>query len=186
MDLKDQRYLLGIARQALEHFFETQSKITIDESTLHSPFLKEKRGVFVTLYKHEELRGCIGYIEPIEKLYKAVRENILSAAFDDPRFEPLEKDELKDIHIEISVLTIPKKLEYNAPTDLLKKLRPLVDGVIIEKGDYSATYLPQVWEESFRKEDFLSSLCVKAGLGEDEWEQGHLVVYTYSADIFHE
>src|SRR3989339_621771 len=162
MDLKDQRYLLGIARQALEHFFETRSKITIDESTLHSPFLKEKRGVFVTLYKHEELRGCIGYIEP------------------------LEKDELKDIHIEISVLTIPKKLEYNAPTDLLKKLRPLVDGVIIEKGDYSATYLPQVWEEFFRKEDFLSSLCVKAGLGEDEWEQGHLVVYTYSADIFHE
>ena len=122
----------------------------------------------------------------MQEIYKDVIENALAAAFEDTRFSPLEKEEMGDIEIEISVLTKPEPLVYSSPDDLLNKLQPLRDGVIIRKGRYGATYLPQVWEGLSDKNEFMSSLCLKAGLSEDEWRRGDLKVFTYQAEVFYE
>jgi len=184
MNQQIQQFLLKLARRALEHYFEYHKTIELDESELSDPILKEERGTFVTLHLHGQLRGCIGHIEPIQEFYKDIIDNALSAAFEDPRFMPLTQNELGDIDIEISVLTPPEKLAYGSTEDLLIKLRPNIDGVIIEKGRYGATYLPQVWEDLPDKKDFLSSLCVKAGLPHDEWRDGRLKVSIYKAEVF--
>lgn len=185
MTKENQQFLLKLARQTLEYYFETGGKLDhhfhgdgIDE------VLKQKRGTFVTLTKHGELRGCIGHIEPIQAVYKDVIDNTLSAAFEDNRFAPLQEEELTDIKIEISILSNPERLSYFSLDDLINKLRPMVDGVIIEKGRAGATYLPQVWEKLPDKELFLSSLCEKADLPADEWKTGGLDVYTYQAEVF--
>ena len=95
-------------------------------------------------------------------------------------------EELKDIKIEISILTLPKKVQYNGGDDLLAKLNPNKDGVIIKKGFYSATFLPQVWEQLPKREDFLSHLCAKAGLEPNQWQKGDLDVEVYNAIILEE
>jgi len=181
-----QDYLLKLAKTALEHYFTTGTKLIISESELPDAELKEERGTFVTLSKHGELCGCIGHNEPILPVYLDVIDNALASAFHDPRFSPLDQKELSEINIEISVLTPPQKLDYNSSTDLLNKLKPLQDGVILKKGSYSATYLPQVWEDLKGKEEFLSSLCTKAGLASDEWRGGKLEVFIYQAEAFGE
>jgi AmmeMemoRadiSam system protein A len=180
------KYLLKIARQTLEEFFLTGKKLIISESKLPDAELKERHSTFVTLHKNGELRGCIGHIEPVQAVYLDVIDNALSSAFDDPRFHPLDHQELLEVDIEISVLTQPQKLGYSSTEDLLRKLRPLQDGVILKKGSYGATYLPQVWEDLREKEDFLSSLCLKARLSSDEWREGKLEILTYQAEVFGE
>lgn len=183
MTKQNQQFLLKLARQTLKHYFDTGKILDVSVSNKE---LNEKLGTFVTLHKNSQLRGCIGHIEPVQEVYKDVIDNALSAAFDDPRFNPLQKDELKDVVIEISVLTQPQKLIYTSIDDLLNKLQPLRDGVVIKKGRHGATYLPQVWEDLANKEDFLSSLCEKAGLPTDEWRTCQLEVLTYQAEVFYE
>ncbi|MFZ2189603.1 MAG: AmmeMemoRadiSam system protein A [Candidatus Magasanikiibacteriota bacterium] len=181
-----QTYLLTLARKSLEYYFETGSILSVDVSTVDAG-LMQKRGAFVTLTKNSELRGCIGHIEPVQEIYKDIIDNALSAGLEDNRFVPVRQEELNDLKIEISILTEPEELVYNSPEDLLNKLHPLVDGVIVEKGRQNATYLPQVWEGwegKNVKAEFLSSLCQKGGLPEDEWQTGSLKVYTYQAEVF--
>lgn len=180
MNKKLQTKLLKLARNTLQSKFVGKS---YDLNQIPTEF-QEKRGVFVTLHKHGELRGCIGYIHPIKPLYDGVKENALNAAFHDPRFPPLQKEELKEIKLEISVLTPPKKLEYKNEVDLLKKLRPEIDGVILEKNGRQATFLPQVWEQLPDKKEFLQQLCMKAGLSSDAWKTA--VIHTYQAEVFSE
>ena len=146
----------------------------------------EKRGTFVTLTIHGGLRGCIGHIIPQESLIEGIRENALNAAFRDPRFRPLTQDEWKDVHIEISILTEPETLSYTDAKDLLSKLRPGIDGVIIKKGFHQSTFLPQVWEQLPDKREFLNHLCLKAGLDGDAWKRGDLEVSTYQVQAFEE
>jgi len=95
-------------------------------------------------------------------------------------------DELRDIQVEISVLTVPEELRYDSPNDLLGKLRPSIDGVVLKKGWHQATYLPQVWEQIPEKQSFLANLCVKAGLSPECWQDPELKVYTYQALVFGE
>lgn len=154
------------------------------EAEFADPFYHEKRGVFVTLTLHGDLRGCIGNIEPVYPLYEAVMRNAHESAFGDPRFSPLEPEEFEELEIEISVLTVPEKIEYDSSQDLLEKLRPGKDGIVIEKGMYKSTYLPQVWEDIEDKKMFLSSLCMKAGLDPDEWMQGSCDIYKYEVEKF--
>ena len=186
MNKELQKYLLELARNAIAAELElTKEKIErpkISETEL----LNEKRGVFVTLEIDGSLRGCIGNIMPVYPLENAVKQNAVHAAFEDPRFQPLDFEEFKDVEIEISVLSVPKKLEYKNAEDLLKRLEPLRDGVVIKKGYYDATYLPQVWTDLADKKQFLSSLCMKAGLPQDEWQKGELEVLTYRAEVFKE
>jgi AmmeMemoRadiSam system protein A len=185
IESNDRTLLLKLARKVIEQNSKNDI-IPSKEIDQLSSVLKEKRGCFVTLTKQNNLRGCIGYILPIAPLYKAVIDNAYSAAFSDPRFPPVSKDEANNLHLEISVLSVPEKLDYNGKEDLLKKLIPLKDGVIIKKGFNSATFLPQVWEQLPKKEDFLGHLCLKAGLSPNEWEKGTLEIEIYHAEVFEE
>jgi AmmeMemoRadiSam system protein A len=119
-------------------------------------------------------------------LIEGVRQNSINAAFKDPRFPPLSRDEFDRIKIEVSVLTEPVPLEHAGGSDLLEKLQPGLDGVIIRKGGRQATFLPQVWEQLPDKEKFLSHLCLKAGLPGDAWMGGDLEVSTYRVQAFEE
>ena len=139
--------------------------------------LKENRGGFVTLTINNSLRGCIGYIEPIMPLYKAVIENARNAALSDPRFDPVTASELDKICVEVSVLTVPVPLAYNDPDDLLEKLRPNIDGVILSYHGTQSTFLPQVWEQLPDKIQFLQHLSMKAGLAADSWKKASYKVY---------
>ncbi len=146
--------------------------------------LQAHRGTFVTLNLNGNLRGCIGSLTADESIIAGVKRNAVNAAFKDPRFPPLTKEEAGQIDIEVSILTDPQSLEYEDANDLLAKLCPEVDGVIIKKGLARATFLPQVWEQLPDRTTFLEHLCAKAGLPQNAWEQGDLEVYTYQVQYF--
>jgi AmmeMemoRadiSam system protein A len=175
--------LLLLCRTALETYFKD---IDLDISDEIKKKYSENKACFVTITKNNELRGVVGHIMPSQELWKDAIENAVSAATCDPRFPPMDFDELKDVKLELSVLTVPEKLEYTDFKDLLKKLTG-EEGVIIGKGECSATFLPQVWEELSHKEVFLSELCKKAGLHAKAWKEipktpeDKLEVYTYPA-----
>ena len=177
--------LLAEARRTISSRLEGKNGPSGESKGLPAIF-NEKRGTFVTLTIHGGLRGCIGHIIPQESLIEGIRENALNAAFRDPRFRPLTRDEWKDVHIEISILTEPKPLSYTDAQDLLGKLRPGIDGVIIKKGFHQSTFLPQVWDQLPDKREFLSHLCLKAGLDGDAWKKGDLEVSTYQVQAFEE
>ncbi len=175
----DRSFLLSLARNTIDYAFKNEGGLMPIEKSEIPKNLQEKRGVFVTLNKNQKLRGCIGYIEPIEKLYKAVQLNALSASFEDTRFSPLSLDELKDVTIEISILTVPKETEF-------KNIRRNIDGVVLRQGNRGATYLPQVWENVSDEEEFFGSLCQKAGLDHDCYKDGETKFSTYQAEIINE
>ena len=146
--------------------------------------LNKKSGVFVTLKINGELRGCIGTILGYDTILNSVAKNALSAAFSDPRFVPLTLEELKKTEVEVSVLTEPKEFKYKNSDDLISKLEKDKFGLIIQKGGKSATFLPQVWEELSKPEDFLSHLCSKAGLYPDAWRKDELQIFSYKVQSF--
>ncbi|HIJ91387.1 MAG: AmmeMemoRadiSam system protein A [Desulfobulbaceae bacterium] len=148
--------------------------------------LQHKQGTFVTLKKHDELRGCIGSLVAVDSIVEGVKRNALHAAFDDSRFRPVEKNELAAIELEVSILSEPTPLAYATPEDLVNTLQVGIDGVIIRKGAQGATFLPQVWEQLPRTDDFLTHLCRKAGLPADAWKTGSLEVFTYRVQYFAE
>jgi len=179
------RLLLKIARLTIEQELFARKGQKVNETEV-PPIFQEKRGTFVTLTEKGQLRGCIGHIIPQESMLEGVRENALNAAFRDPRFHPLRPDEWKDVKIEVSILTDPKPLSYTDARDLLSKLRPGIDGVIIKKGYHQATFLPQVWDQLPDKREFLTHLCYKAGLDGDAWKETGLEVSTYQVQAFEE
>jgi len=175
---KEQKTLLMIARKTLEEFISNGNvpKFDIKENRL-----LEKRGVFVTLKKHHELRGCIGYIMPVEPIYKAVIEMTISSSTKDPRFLPVSKKELKDISIEISALTPLKPVENPNQIEVGKH------GIYITKGSRSGLLLPQVaTENKWNREEFLRHTCMKAGLPQNAWKEKDTKIYTFTAQIFSE
>jgi AmmeMemoRadiSam system protein A len=179
------KYLLGLARNTIEQ--ELSGRKTSDQGEiLDSPRFAERRGTFVTLTINKNLRGCIGHIIPQESLLDGIKENSVNAAFKDPRFNPISMREWPDVKIEISILTDPAPLAYSDADDLLKKIRPDIDGVIIKKGFYQSTFLPQVWEQIPDKKEFFTHLCLKAGMDGNEWRKGKLEVYTYQVQAFEE
>lgn len=150
-----------------------------NEKVLHTPC-----GTFVTLTLDGELRGCIGSLTSDESILEGVRRNAVNAALYDPRFPPLTQEEARRMAVEVSVLTEPQPLAYKDAKDLLSKLSPGTDGVILKKGLFKATFLPQVWKQIPDAGEFLSHLCVKAGLPENAWEQGDLEISTYQVQSF--
>jgi AmmeMemoRadiSam system protein B/AmmeMemoRadiSam system protein A len=176
------KFLLTLARKSLDAAVKGEKP----PSPENIPSItKEDRGCFVTLTINNDLRGCIGYIEPIKPLYQAVIENAKNAALSDPRFPRVTAGELPRIKVEVSVLTKPAVLDYKNPQDLLDKLVPDVDGVILQKGMHQSTYLPQVWEHfSGDKIAFLQNLSRKAGMDADGWKTSN--VKRYRAEHFSE
>jgi len=174
-------FLLKLARQSLEACVARKAAPKpeqIPES------VKPKQGCFVTLTIGGRLRGCIGYLEGIKPLYEAVIENARNAALSDPRFPAVTAGDLSSITIEISVLTQPKVLEYKDPQDLLNKLTPGQDGIILQQGFHQSTYLPQVWEQLPDKIQFLENLSIKGGMDPDGWKSA--TVKRYRAIHFQE
>lgn len=179
---REKEYMLDLAREALSWYLKYK-QIPAPKPEELSGNLKEKRPCFVTLTNKGELRGCIGLFEFNQPLYKNIIERAISAATEDYRF-PLRVsyNELKDIEIEISILTEPQELKFSDPRDLLDKLKPFVDGVILHTEYGSSTYLPQVWEKVTDKAEFLSSLCAKHGSPEDYWRTNYV---NLKVEIYH-
>jgi AmmeMemoRadiSam system protein A len=181
---EDKRYLLQLARTViLDHLGEKTPRPLPDRST---PEFLEKRGCFVTLHANNRLRGCIGIIEPVMPLIAAVKEYAVHAGFHDPRFSPVTLREMKQITIEISILTKPVPLKYQHADDLKKQLKPGVHGVILTHGYHRATFLPQVWEQLPETEDFLGHLCQKAGVEKTCWKAAKTAVEVYEVSVFSE
>ena len=185
LDEEEGRELLKAARETIEDAFKEQ-KPGPGRETAFSPKFSERGGTFVTLTIDGRLRGCIGHIVPQETIMEGVKVNAIQAAFHDPRFPSLSRKELDRVKIEVSILTEPKPLPYSDAGDLKSKLRPGVDGVIIKKGYHQATFLPQVWEQLPDREDFLTHLCLKAGLDGEAWKHEKLEVSTYRVQAFEE
>jgi hypothetical protein len=182
--LKEAEQLIKYARKCIEHQLNCNSS----NSNEQEPKLENKkefnqaRGVFVTLnsFPQKQLRGCIGFPLPTFSIREVVKEASLSAAFSDPRFKPITKDELKNITIELSILTIPYKTNP-------KEIMVGKDGLIIECFGYSGLLLPQVAKEyNLSKIQFLEAVCQKAGLPKDTWEKDKAVIKKFQAQIFKE
>jgi len=156
------RVLLTIARSAIAARLELPSS---GESS--DPALAQPGATFVTLHSHGELRGCIGSLEPVRPLGVDVRENALAAAFRDPRFPPLSAREFDATSVDVSLLSPAERLAVSDEEDLVTRLRPGVDGLILEHDSRRATFLPQVWDAIPDPRDFVAALKAKAG-----WPQG--------------
>jgi AmmeMemoRadiSam system protein A len=177
--------LLTMARTVLEKYTKEQKAPALEALTLPGS-VQAERGCFVTLHKQGELRGCIGTILPQSSLARCVMENTVNAAAHDPRFDPVTPDELGQIKIEISVLTVPAPLVHKDTAGLLARLQPGRHGVILRQGLLGATFLPQVWEELPTKELFLSHLCRKGGMAAECWKTAETQVDVYEDTAFAE
>jgi uncharacterized protein (TIGR00296 family) len=150
---------------------------------------EEKSGAFVTINTHPagELRGCIGYPQPFFPLAKSIEKAAEAAATDDPRFPPMQADELDQVRVEVSILTPPRLIEVKKPKELPAHITIGTDGLSIAQGPYRGLLLPQVAvEEHFDAADFLSQACMKAGLLPDAWLEPATRVYTFQAEVFTE
>ncbi len=183
---EEKQILLRMAREAMECGVRGKKLPPLQDNQL-SAHLREKGASFVTLTIGRELRGCIGALEAYQSLAHDVRDHAMAAALEDPRFPPVREDELNRIHIEVSRLTPPHPLDYKDAADLLSKLRPHIDGVIL-RDDYGhrATFLPQVWEKIPEPAEFLDNLCYKMGISPNAWRMKHLQVLVYQVEEFHE
>jgi len=182
-------FLLKIARKSIETFLKSHERLELKPSDVPSKRLVGNGACFVTLYigKGKDLRGCIGSLEATRPLVFDVVDNALNSAFGDPRFPGVRAAELKEIKIEISVLTVPKKLDVSSSDDLLGKLIPRKHGLTIQKGWARATFLPVVWDELKDKEEFLHHLCRKAGLEPEAWKDTKsMEFFVYQAQEFEE
>ncbi|MCD6557925.1 MAG: AmmeMemoRadiSam system protein A [Candidatus Aenigmarchaeota archaeon] len=174
-------FLVKLARRIIESFVRNEK---IEKPKNIKPFMNEKRGVFCTLTKNGKLRGCIGLPYPTHKLVDAVVEAAVGST-QDPRFPSVTEDELKDIKIEISVLTTPKKIDATGE-EILEKIKPKEDGLIIKYGFNQGLFLPQVWEELPNKTEFLDHLCLKAGLAPGYWKKPGVEFYGFRVQAFKE
>ncbi|MBW2992624.1 AmmeMemoRadiSam system protein A [Candidatus Woesearchaeota archaeon] len=176
--------LIELARKTISLRLEEKE---IDISDLLKKEFSEKRGAFVTLTSDEELRGCIGVVEAIYPLWETIVHAAESAAFGDPRFGPLEKEEFGRVKVEISVLTEPKLIEVKEASDYLKDIKTGKDGLIIEGVYGKGLLLPQVATEwKWDAKEFLEHTCEKAGLDRDAWKDLDNKIYKFQAQIFSE
>jgi uncharacterized protein len=181
----EKRTLLRLARAALEESVRAKRLSALDLSSLTPP-LRAHGASFVTLTLSGALRGCVGTLTARQPLAEDVRQQAVAAAQQDFRFAPVTEGELNGIRIEVSRLTDPVALVYASPEELRTKIRPHVDGVILNTGTRRATYLPQVWDKLPDPALFLGSLCEKLGADADLWRRTLLSVQTYQVEAFHE
>lgn len=179
LTLDQKKYLIQMARETIQTYLETQKTLEITET---DPRLLKKEGAFVTLHKNGALRGCIGQIIGQEPLYLTVRDMAISAAMQDPRFKPVDKDEFKDVDLEISVLSVPQRIQD------VNEIQMGVHGVIVSRGSNHGVFLPQVATETgWGREEFLSQLCSqKAGLPAECWKDSSTTIEIFTAQVFGE
>ena len=180
--LSDRALLRTLALDSIREGLETGQASEPDLASL-PPSVQELGATFVTLQLHGRLRGCVGSFERSRPLAEDVARNAYSAAFRDYRFSPLSAAELSDIEIHISVLTPLEPMNVGSREDLLRQLRPGLDGLLLEDTTHRATFLPQVWESLPEPESFLGELLAKAGLPRDFWS-GTLSFHRYGVEEF--
>ncbi len=175
---------LQLAREAIEQYLSDSMKMKPKKGLPVS--FEEERGVFVTLNKYGTLRGCIGYPYPVFKLKEAIIDAAISAAVNDPRFPAVTEEELTDITIELTVLTVPQVLKEQ-PKELPEHIEIGKHGLIVKKGLHQGLLLPQVaTEHNWSSEEFLCESCWKAGLPQDAWLDEDTEVSIFEGQIFKE
>lgn len=181
MNLDQGEKLVKLARQSVVSSFSKQEIKPIEG-------FEKKQGVFVTLLtlKHD-LRGCIGFPEPIYPLGQGIIKAARYAAFSDPRFLPLKQEELNEILFEVSILTKPELIKVKSPDEYLKKIEIGKDGLIVEEGSFRGLLLPNVaLGYKWTVEEFLNHTCLKANLLEETWREGSCKIYKFQTEIFKE
>ena len=161
-------FLLSLARASIDYGFDNKSPLPVRLDELPA-ILAEPAATFTTLRLEGALRGCCGRLEAAEPLATDVAHSAFTAAFRDPRFEPLRRDEFAAIALEVSVLTPMEPMQVADEADLLEQLEPGVDGLVIAEGWRRATFLPKVWENLPEPQQFLGQLKLKSGLPQDYW-----------------
>ena len=164
----EQRKLLALARESIQHGLNHGIPIVPDLDSFSSE-LTGPGAAFVTLEQVGNLRGCMGSVEAYQPLVEDIAKNAWSAAFTDPRFEPLSSSEFQELDIDISILTEPVDMSFLSEEDLKQQLEPGHDGLIISDGHHRSLFLPAVWEKLPDVDSFLSHLKQKAGLATGYW-----------------
>jgi hypothetical protein len=187
--MEDGKFLVELARKAVEERLKTRKKISVPKDAPKK--LLRACGVFVTINAvadgEKDLRGCIGYPYPTEPLAQAVIESAISSATQDPRFYPLSLSELDNVVFEVSVLTPPQLIEAKKSSEYPSKVKVGEDGLIVERGMFKGLLLPQVPVEwKWDCEEFLCQCCIKAGLPPDNWLLEGTRIYKFQAIIFEE
>jgi len=179
LNIEQRKKLLALARSSIETYLESGKKLEVNET---DPLLTQSMGAFVTLNEAGQLRGCIGNLVASQPLYLAVRDMAVEAAVSDPRFPAVETAELKNIEIEISVLSPMRRAASS------EEIKLGTHGVLVKRGFNSGVFLPQVaLETGWSKEEFLSNLCShKAGLPADAWKDKSTEIYIFTAEVFSE
>ena len=180
MSINHGAVLLPIARSSIAYALGQ-----VHEAAEDAVWLQEKGACFVTLTQEGQLRGCIGTLEAHRTLLEDVKANAKAAAFQDPRFSPLESAEFNYTEIEVSLLSPMQALNFSNEQDALAQLQPGMDGVVFEFGRYRSTFLPQVWEQLPATSDFMAHLKHKAGLRPDFWAE-EVRLYRYSVSKWKE
>lgn len=190
-NLEDGKKLLRFARDNIESYLKNNRRIIVPDDIKNK--FGDKYGAFVTLNKfnvsENPLRGCIGYIEPRYALYEAIHKVSVSSAVEDPRFPSVNIEEMDDIIIELSILTPPKLIEVNDPSEYIQKIVIGRDGLIAEQGMRRGLLLPQVPVDHGRNwnvETFLDHTCQKAWLSSDAWKDKNTNIYSFQAILFEE
>lgn len=185
--IKDGEYLVKLARRAIEVYLTSANVIKAEDAPER---LKNKAGVFVTLetYPHRELRGCIGFPEPVYPLVEGTIKAAIAAAVEDPRFPPMQhRAEMDSITVEVSILTPPELIKVSTPQEYPSKVVVGRHGLIVEKGYARGLLLPQVAvEQGWDAEEFLTYTCLKAGLPADCWIDSETRVYRFEGVVFRE
>lgn len=169
LSTEDKETCHKVAADSIRYGLEHGTKLPVN-AVDYSEELQQNYATFVTLHKKGALRGCIGTLEAYQPLINDIAEHAYAAAFSDPRFPGLEQSEFEQLDIEISVLSQPEEIEFTDESDLINKIRPGIDGLILESGFNRGTFLPSVWEQLPDKNDFLNHLKMKAGLAANWWD----------------
>ncbi len=187
LGLKLGKTAVKIARKSLDHHIMKGKKIKIKD---YPGEFDQNRGAFVTLntFPENELRGCIGYIEPIKPLIEALVENAVNASTRDPRFPNVREKELDHLVVEVSILTPPELIKVDKPKDLVQEVVVGRDGLIAEKGPFNkGLLLPQVpVDQGWDTETFLAHTCWKAGMDFDDWLDPKVKFSSFTAEVYKE
>jgi len=179
-----QTTLLRLARDSIQHGLSHGEALPVIASEYDAE-LKIQQACFVTLHIAQQLRGCIGCLTATRPLVIDVTQNAFNAAFRDPRFAPLQNNEFEALHVHIEVLSIPEPIHFDSEQDLLKQIRPGIDGLVLYEGIHRGTFLPSVWESLPTAEQFLNQLKRKAGLTSDHWSN-EIRIERYTTEAFEE
>jgi AmmeMemoRadiSam system protein A len=178
---ENRQRLLELAKSSIQHGLQTGRPLKIDLADYPAE-LTGPRATFVTLQINHQLRGCIGMLEAVRPLAEDIAENAYSAAFKDPRFSPLDTHELDKLDIHLSILTPAEPVSFSSEQDLISRLQPGIDGLILQEGHRRGTFLPSVWESLPEPLQFLRHLKQKAGLPPDYWSET-IRIYRYRTEM---